>query len=105
MSTDSAGQPWAGRELKPSPFSGDDGAADPALAAAVQRYARAEVGVDAVVEALAPARVLVPVLAELEESGTGEHGVQVDKAASSGVVALAAPDGRQALPVFSSVAA
>lgn len=103
--TDSAGQPWAGRVLKPSPFSGDDGSADPALADAVARYARQEAGLEVVVTALAPARVLVPVLAEVEQTGAGEHGLAVDTAASAGVVALAAPDGRQALPVFSSVAA
>lgn len=55
-----------------------------------------------VVEALAPARVLVPVLAEAEVTEESEHGT-VDREASSGVVALETPDGRRALPVFSSV--
>jgi hypothetical protein len=32
---DSAGQPWAGRTLSASPFAADDGAADPALMAAL----------------------------------------------------------------------
>ncbi|WP_019137412.1 SseB family protein [Cellulomonas massiliensis] len=59
-----------------------------------------------VVGALAGARVLVPVLAELEAAEVVEHGGHahtVDKEASAGVVALRAPDGRTALPVFSSV--
>lgn len=58
------------------------------------------------VDALAGARVLVPVLAELEAADVVEHDGHahtVDKEASAGVVALRAPDGRTALPVFSSV--
>ncbi len=107
LPADSAGVPWAGREMKSNPFAGDDGSADPTLAAALGSY-RASPGVPSlvsVVEALAPARVLIPILAELELSGAGEFGQQVDKEASAGVVALEAPDGRRALPVFSSVAA
>src|SRR5690606_18587419 len=60
-----------------------------------------------VVARLAQTRVLVPVLAEVEATGTVEHdGVEhtVDKEASSGVVALESADGRRALPVFTSVA-
>ena len=94
-----------GRALPPtSPFAGDDGAPDPALVAALRgvpggpRTAR-------VVEALAHARVLVPVLAELEVAGEGVGGLTVDKEASTGVVALRTPDGRTALPVFSGTAA
>lgn len=104
---DSAGVPWAGREVKSNPFAGDDGSADQALANALSEYAAAP-GVPAlerVVAALALARVLVPILAELDVAGTSESGQLVDKEASAGVVALEAPDGRRALPVFSSVAA
>lgn len=104
---DSAGIPWAGREMKSNPFAGDDGSADQALASALTEYA-ASPGVPAlerVVAALASARVLVPILAELDVSGTNESGQLVDKEASAGVVALEAPDGRRALPVFSSVSA
>ncbi len=46
--TDSAGVPWAGRDLRSQPFAGDDGAADPALVAALQaagtKWAAAAVG-------------------------------------------------------------
>uniref|UniRef100_UPI002027DC69 SseB family protein n=1 Tax=Actinotalea sp. C106 TaxID=2908644 RepID=UPI002027DC69 len=59
----------------------------------------------AVVRALAAARVLVPVMAELGVSGAGVAGLEVDKEASTGIVALQAPDGRTALPVFSGSAA
>ena len=106
-----AGQPAGGqstplRSLPPSsPFAGDDGRADAALAAALGEVSAGRAGVAVVVQALAHARVLVPVLAELESCEAGEHGVAVDKRASAGIVALRAPDGRTALPVFSSVAA
>lgn len=103
---DSAGVPWGGRELRANPFAGDDGSVDPALGVALDAHGASPSSqtMQAVVAALGAARVLVPVLAELEAGVTSEHGVEVDKEASAGVVALQAPDGRRALPVFSSVA-
>lgn len=98
-----------GRALPPSsPFAGDDGSADPALTATLARYADSGAELADVVAALAPTRVLVPVLAELEVEGVVEHDGHahtVDKEASAGVVALRTPDGRTALPVFTGVAA
>ncbi|ROS28246.1 SseB family protein [Cellulomonas sp. PhB150] len=98
----------AGRELPPSsPFAGDDGTADPALAAALDGYAQGTGSVAGVVAALAGTRVLVPVVAELEVADVVVHDGHehtVDKEASAGIVALQAPDGRTALPVFTSVA-
>ncbi len=107
LPADSAGVPWAGREMKSNPFAGDDGSAAPALAAALGEYNSSPdvPHLLRVVTALAPVRVLIPILAELDVSGAGEFGQQVDKEASAGVVALESPDGRLALPVFSSVAA
>ena len=103
---DSAGTPWAGRDLKSNPFAGDDGSPDPTLVAALAAYEAdpTTTRLEAVVAALAPSRVLVPIVAELEQGGEGDFGQQVDKEASAGIVALEAPDGRRALPVFSSVA-
>lgn len=98
-----------GRALPPtSPFAGDDGAADPALAAALDRYASGAADLADVVAVLAGCRVLVPVLAELEAADVVVRGGRdhpVDTEASAGVVALRTPDGRTAMPVFSSVAA
>jgi hypothetical protein len=98
-----------GRELPPtSAFAGDDGAADPGVAAALAALGDGTGGLGGVVAALAGTRVLVPVLAELEVAEAvevGGHAHTVDKEASAGIVALQAPDGRTALPVFSSVAA
>lgn len=116
----------AGRELPPSsPFAGDDGSAAPAVAAALAAVADGTGTVAQVVAALAGTRVLVPVLAELEPDdatapAAEDHPHETpardvppagppvlhaeEKAASAGIVALRAPDGRTALPVFSSVA-
>ncbi|GHS86700.1 hypothetical protein AGMMS50218_07070 [Actinomycetota bacterium] len=99
----------AGRELPPSsPFAADDGSAPAAVASALERFGRGAARVADVVTALAGTRVLVPVLASLDSAETllvagTLH--TVEKEASAGIVALRAPDGRTALPVFSSVAA
>ncbi|GAA1650001.1 SseB family protein [Georgenia ruanii] len=114
---DSAGQPWAGRMLKPNPFAGDDGTVEPAMAAAL---AEADDGerVRAVVEALRTGRVLVPVVAH-EHPGTTDDGAvrshdadafrsgdrAADAMASAAMVSVRTPDGRAALPIFSGVAA
>jgi hypothetical protein len=99
---DSAGVPWAGRTLTPQPFAGDDGTADPALARAL-----AAGDVEQVAAALVAARVLVPVVAVLGDgpAPVGPHGRPVDKSADMAVATLVAPDGRRALPVFTSSAA
>jgi hypothetical protein len=94
------------RALPPSSgFAGDDGSADPELAQLLTDYATGSGSLTDVVSRLAATRVLVPVLAEMGVSGVTEQGLEVDKEASAGVVALEAPDGRRALPVFTSVAA
>lgn len=94
-----------GRALPPSSgFAGDDGSADAELARLLAAHAAGAAPLREVVARLAQTRVLVPVLAELGELGETEDGLHVDKEASAGVVALEAPDGRRALPVFTSVA-
>lgn len=97
-----------GRELPPSsPFAADDGSADPQLAAALERLQAGTGSLPDVVTALARTRVLIPVLAELEVADVvvrADSAHVGDKEASAGIVALQAPDGRTALPVFSSVA-
>jgi len=97
-----------GRELPPSsPFANDDGAADPQLASALGRLQVGTGSLPDVVAALAGTRVLIPVLAELNVADVVVHAGTahvVDKEASAGIVALRVPDGRTALPVFSSVA-
>jgi SseB protein N-terminal domain len=101
---DSAGVPWAGRTLTPQPFAGDDGRADPRLAAAL-----ADGDEEALASALAKARVLVPVVAVLADEGgdrpapAGPTRLPADKNADMAVATLVGPGGRKALPVFSSL--
>jgi SseB protein N-terminal domain len=95
---DSAGLPWRGRELASTGFDGDDGGGDPALDAALETG-----GDDALMAAVAGARLLVPVVAEpVVVDPEGHH--PVEKETSMAVVTLMAPDGQRALPVFTSVA-
>lgn len=93
------------KEIPESIFADDDGAADARLAQALIRYASGRAPVAEVVDALAYARVLVPVLAHGEQRVMGKHGLEQDHVASTGVVALETPDGRAALPVFTDVEA
>lgn len=87
--------------LAPGEFAGDDGAPDAALVAALELA-----DAPAVVAALASARVFVPVVAVLGETGESSlTGLASDKSADMALVTLTAPDGRQALPVFSSAEA
>ncbi len=58
----------------------------------------------AVVASLATARVFVPILATLAEEGDGVADLHADKQADMALVTLKAPDGRTAMPVFTSAA-
>ncbi len=86
-------------------FSGDDGAADPVLAAALRDYA-ADHDADArVLAALARARVLVPVVALLtEDEGVPPRTLRREKSTDMALPTLIGRDRRRALPVFTSVA-
>lgn len=93
------------KEIPASIFADDDGTADARLAQALIRHGAGKAPLAEVVDALAYARVLVPVVADGEQRVVGKHGLEQDHVASTGVVALRAPDGRTALPVFTDVAA
>jgi len=96
-----AGDPL--KDIPSSVFADDDGTADARLAQALIRVSRGKAPLAEVVDALAYARVLVPVVAEGTDRMVGKYGVEQDHVASTGVVALQAPDGRMALPVFTDV--
>ncbi len=98
--TDSAQVPWAGRDLSPSGFESDTGAADPTLLAAL-----ATPGADvALMRAVEASRFVVPIVADLTEADTtGEH--VVDTAVDMAAVTLLSPDGQRALPVFTGTQA
>lgn len=87
-----------GRALPPrSAFADDDGAVDLRLVEALVGARSGAGATEAVVAALADVRVLVPVLPLPETDEDGR------RRTATGVVAVAAPDGRTALPVFSSL--
>ncbi|MGO4472746.1 SseB family protein [Arthrobacter sp. M-10] len=107
---DSAGQPWAGRDLsgdaaKIHNFEDDDGTADAGYLAAVAALLAGTGSEAGVVASLATARVFVPVVAQLAEEAEGVDGLHADKQADMALVTLKAPDGRTAMPVFTSAAA
>lgn len=111
---DSAGRAWAGRDLSgpDNPlhaFDDDDGAADPGLTAALEGLREPTdqpgPGERAVFEALTTARVFIPIVAEVSAHARTDAGLQADKEADMSLVTLSAPDGRKALPVFSSTPA
>jgi len=94
--SDSAEVPWHGRELSPSGFEADTGAADPALLAVLADPADDT----ALMRAVEAARLLVPVVAE--PTGVDDGGaLAVETGVDMAAVTLVAPDGRRALPVFS----
>ncbi|WP_430866991.1 SseB family protein [Demequina aurantiaca] len=97
----SEGEPF--KEIPESIFADDDGSADASLAQALIKYSRGKAPLTDVVEAIAYARVLVPVLASGDQRHVGKHGLEQDSVASTGVVAVQMPDGRAALPVFTDV--
>lgn len=103
--TDSAGQPWAGRAFEASPWTGDDGSAPASYVAALAAFHAGESGPEAVVDALRGVRLLVPLLAEVGETGETASGHAFDKRAELALVTVAGPDGRKVLPAFSSAAA
>lgn len=83
-------------------FADDDGSADPALTEALAAYARDRGTEPELLAALAGARVLVPVVAVLGETETGPDGLRREKTSDMAVPTLQSPDGRRALPAFTS---
>ncbi|MCW4465360.1 SseB family protein [Glutamicibacter sp. MNS18] len=105
---DSAGQSWEGRDLsgEGNPlhnFDKDDGKADAAVLEALTSLRAGSADESAVHRALANARVFVAVVAQLGEEALTEHGFASDKEADMALIKIKAPDGRMALPVFSTV--
>jgi hypothetical protein len=91
------------KEIPESIFADDDGTADAHLAQALIRYSSGRIPLTEVVDALAFARVLVPVVASGQLRHVGSHGLEQDSVASTGVVAVRLSDGRAALPIFTDV--
>ncbi|WP_255434375.1 SseB family protein [Auritidibacter ignavus] len=112
---DSAGIAWKGRDLSGAGIDGsqnplhafdtDDGTTDQAWTTiAEQLMAREATEIDAI-KALAKMRVFAAVVPTATEVSQHDDATYGDKAADVALVSLQAKDGRQALPVFTSVPA
>jgi hypothetical protein len=93
-----------GAPVRPLPAAGADGSADPAVAAALEASGRRAATSAAVAAALARSRVLVPVVAVLDEAGTSPDGVAVDKTSHMAVVSTTGRDGRRGQLAFTGLA-
>ena len=91
----------ANKNIPGSPFSDDDGLADPRLSAALAAWAADRAAQGPVLEALKNARLLVPVVAVLGEVEEDEHGLRREKTSDMAVPTLKAGP-RTALPAFTS---
>ncbi|WP_327595669.1 SseB family protein [Streptomyces chartreusis] len=91
----------ANKNIPDSPFSDDDGSADPRLSAALAAWAEDRTAEAPVLGALKDARLLVPVVAVLGEVEEDENGLRREKTSDMAVPTLKA-GGRTALPAFTS---
>ncbi|GHF68482.1 hypothetical protein GCM10018790_52950 [Kitasatospora xanthocidica] len=94
---------FVGKNIPNPGFGDDDGTADPALAEALARWSEDRAAEPAVLAALIPTRLMVPIVAILGEVEVDEHGHKHDKSSDMAVPVLEAPDGRRALPAFTSL--
>ena len=95
--SDSAGPE---RRIPDAGFSGDDGAASPAVTAALAAYAADPARQADALAALQDARLLVPVVAVLGEVEHDAAGLAHDKTSDMAAVLLRGADGRLALLAF-----
>ncbi|HMG30554.1 MAG TPA: SseB family protein [Jiangellaceae bacterium] len=86
----------------PAERSAETGAADPAVTAALAAYDRGTGRSADVVAALAAGRLLVPVVAVLDDAG-GSGGIRTDKASHMATVTTTGRDGRRGLLAFTGV--
>jgi hypothetical protein len=101
--SDSSGVPWSGRSFQESSFRSDKGEADEKLYGALIAFKTKPVNQVQIIEYFAEARVLIPLIATLGDSGLGVHGQTVDKSAELAIVSVKTPDNQNALPIFTSV--
>lgn len=92
------------RQIPDPGFAGDEGAADPALEAALASYAHDPGRYVATLAALQRTRLLVPVVAVLGEAETDEAGLRRDKTSDMAAVLMRGQDGRTALLAFTGTA-
>jgi hypothetical protein len=88
------------RALGTPGFQADDGSADPKVLAALDAFANGLGGSADVLAALAGGRLLVPVVAVLDQAGESADGVRVDKASHMATVSTTGRDGRRGQLAF-----
>lgn len=98
---DSAGVPWEGRSFQDNSWSGDDGSAPLEL---TEILTQTTIDIESLVSAIGRHRLLIPLVAHLGAQETGPHGLTVDKSADLAIVAVKTPDGKTAIPAFTSAA-
>ena len=105
--SDSAGRPWADRTFghHDQAHASDDGSAPLELIDVLDRFRNGAASHGDVVDVVRGARFLIPLVAEAGGVEEGEHGLRVEKTQELSIVSVAGPDGRNVLPVFSSVQA
>jgi hypothetical protein len=92
-----------GRDLAAPAFPDDDGSAPPAVSAALAAYdAHPATGHAAALAALQDSRLLVPVVATLDEVEHDEAGLAHDTSSDMATVLVTGRDGRTALLAFTS---
>jgi hypothetical protein len=91
---------FAGAPVPAPPLPDDDGAPSADLVHALHAAAEGRGDGSGVLRALAASRLLVPVVAMLDESETGADGLRRDKQSSMATVLIEAEDGRRSLLAF-----
>jgi len=91
-----------------SRFSGDDGSAEPRVAAALAAFGSGQGSEHAALTALAASRLLVPIVAvaagdDGERKSSGHGGSVGDSGAEMSLPTIVGRDGRRAIPAFTSV--
>ncbi len=86
-------------------FADDDGGPDPRLAAMLEAYGQGRATERDVVGALDGTRVMVPLVAVLDEAEVSDAGLAVEKSSHMASVSLVSVDGRRGLLAFTSVGA
>jgi hypothetical protein len=85
------------------PVADDDGSVSDELSRALVQLAAGEVGGEELLAALAAARLLVPVVAVLDEAEVGADGLRHEKQSSMATVLVESPTGGRALLAFSGI--
>jgi hypothetical protein len=91
-------------EIPTSPFSEDDGSADPRIVQLIHSWSIGAVEMSDLVAALGGTRLLVPVVAVLDEvEAAGDSGLVQEKDSHMALPLMVRPDGQRGLLAFTSM--